>query len=380
MNVLVLTAYPPVLHMHGGGVRMFHNIRILAERHSVRVISFVESDDERDMLQSLDGICESVTAVRRVPDFRPHWFSLLPFLVREFSTPEMYRAVESEFQRKKVDVLQCEYLQMAQFYRRGVLNVLTMHETLSANAYEEFQRVVDPVAKLRAYYRWMGTLRYEVLMSRKFDRVVTMTDSDAQYLRSYSPDAHIRAIPIGIDPNEFTPWPEEPERTVEVLFVGNFRHSPNVEAAEFLVRRIAPSFPDLQFVIPGSHVPDSLPKRANVDLPGYVSDTRALYRRPNTIVAAPLFSGTGQRVKLLEAFAMGCPVISTSLGASGFPVRAGVEAFIADNAEDFAAALRRLVSSEELRRQLGAGAREMIVRGFSWQQVGLQLLELVERT
>jgi hypothetical protein len=96
MNILFLTAYPPVLHMHGGGVLMFHNIRILAEKHSVRVISFVESDEEREMLHSLDGICESVTAVRRVPDFRPHWLSLLPFLVREFSTPEMYQAVEKE--------------------------------------------------------------------------------------------------------------------------------------------------------------------------------------------------------------------------------------------------------------------------------------------
>src|SRR5205823_7964300 len=179
MNILFLTAYPPVLHMHGGGVLMFHNIRILAEKHSVRVISFVESDEEGEMLRSLNGICESVTAVRRIPDFRPHWLSVLPFLVREFSTPEMYQALESEFQRKKADVVQCAYLQMAQFYRRGLLNVLTLPETLSANAHEDFLRAVDPIEKLRAYYRWMSVLRYEVLMSRKFDRVVTMTESDS---------------------------------------------------------------------------------------------------------------------------------------------------------------------------------------------------------
>ena len=174
------------------------------------------------------------------------------------------------------------------------------------------------------------------------------------------------------------PWPEESVRPIEVLFVGNFRHAPNVDAAHFLAGQIAPRFPDLQFVVPGSHVPEDLPKRANVHFPGYVSDTRVLYRRPNTIVVAPLFSGTGQRVKLLEAFAMGCPVISTALGASGFPVRTEIEALIAESAEDFAAALRRLVSSLELRRLLGTKAREMIVRDFSWQQVGAQLLDLVE--
>jgi glycosyltransferase involved in cell wall biosynthesis len=378
MNILFLAAYPPVLHMHGGGVRMFHNIRILASKHCVRVVSFVEGEEEREMLRSLHGICESVTAIRRVPDFQPHWFSLLPFLVREFSTPEMYRVVDEEFQDRKVDVLQCEYLQMAQFHHPGALNVLTIHEPLSANAYETFLKTTDPIAKLRSYYRWMALLRYEVLMSRKFDRVVTMTEADADYLRSYSPDACIRAIPIGIDPEEFTPLPEDPSQQPTVLFVGNFRHEPNVEAADFLVREIAPAFPDVHFLICGSNVPDSLSRAANVTFPGYVRDTRKLYRTPNTIVAAPLFSGTGQRVKLLEAFAMACPVVSTSLGSAGFPIRNGIEALIADSAEDFRSALQQLLESEDLRRRIGANARAMIVANFSWDHIGSRLLDVVE--
>ena len=97
-------------------------------------------------------------------------------------------------------------------------------------------------------------------------------------------------------------------------------------------------------------------------------------------MVAPLFSGTGQRVKLLEAFSMGCPVISTSLGASGFPVRAGIEAMIGNNVEEFAVELKVLVSSHEMRRRIGANARQMIERDFSWQRVGAELLELVERT
>jgi glycosyltransferase involved in cell wall biosynthesis len=359
---------------------MFHNIRILGEKHNVRVISFVENDEERAMLDSLSGICESVTAVRRIPDFRPHWLSLLPFLVREFSTPEMYQAVEKEFQRKRVDVIFCAYLQMAQFYRRSVLNILSLPETLSANAYDDFLRAVDPIEKLRAYYRWMGVLRYEVLMSRKFDRVVTMTERDAEYLRSYSTNANITAIPIGIDLDEFSPWPEDSTRPVEVLFLGNFRHTPNVEAGEFLVRMIAPLFPDVPFAISGGNVPDSLRVGRNVHFPGYARDVRDLYRRPNTIVAAPLFSGTGQRVKLLEAFAMSCPVITTSTGASGFPITQGIEAVIADNATDFASRLKELLSSESLRSQMGAKARHMIERHFSWDSLAPRLLGLLERS
>jgi glycosyltransferase involved in cell wall biosynthesis len=138
-------------------------------------------------------------------------------------------------------------------------------------------------------------------------------------------------------------------------------------------------FPDVPFVISGGNVPDSLRVGSNVQFPGYAQDVRNLYRRPNTIVAAPLFSGTGQRVKLLEAFAMGCPVVTTSTGASGFPINDRVEAMIADSPSDFAARLRELLSSESLRSKMGATARLMIERHFSWDSLAPRLLSLVEK-
>ena len=94
MNILIVTPYPPVLHMHGGSVRMFHNIRLLAQKHCVRVLSFVENDEERLRLQSLGPICESITAIDRVSDLGAHWTSLTPFTVREFATPAMHQAVD----------------------------------------------------------------------------------------------------------------------------------------------------------------------------------------------------------------------------------------------------------------------------------------------
>src|SRR5215471_16612851 len=267
MNVLMLTAYPPVLHMHGGGVRMYHNIRILAQVHQVHVISFVENARELDLLKSLDGVCESITAVQRVPDFSPHWLSLDPFLVREFSTPAMTEAIEGVFQTKRIDVIQCEYLQMAQYRRPGVFSILTIHETLSANAYSLFESEQEPLVKFKLFYRWMQMLRYEVSATRSFDRVVTMTEYDARYLRSYAPDRDIRAIPIGIDPREFAPHASEPESALEVLFVGNFRHTPNIEAARFLVKEVAPSFLSLRFVLPGNNVPAELHTPSSVVMP-----------------------------------------------------------------------------------------------------------------
>ena len=378
MNILFLTAYVPVLHMHGGGVRMYHNIRILSEQHSVQVISFVEDDKDRERLKTVEAICESITAVQRIPDFRPHWLSVKPFLVREFSTPAMYAAVDHACRNKKVDVIQCEYLQMSQYRRRETFSILTIHEVLSSNAYQAFQKAREPIERFRLFYRWMSILNYEISVCNRFDRVVTMTKEDADYLRSYAHRAEIRHIPIGIDPAYFRPSLEEIERPVEVLFVGNFRHSPNVEAADFLLSEIAPHFPDVQFVIAGSYVPDTLPHTPNAVFPGYIADTRDLFHVPNTIFVAPIFSGTGQRVKLLEAFAMASPVITTPVGALGFSIRNGEQAMLANTASEFRAALRRLFCSYELRVRIGNEARRMIVDRFDWATVGREFLTLIE--
>ena len=378
MNILFLAPYPPVLHMHGGGVRMFHNIRILAEKHSVRVISFVENDEERELLKTVEPVCESITAIRRISDFGPHWFSLKPFLIHEFGTPEMYAAVDDAIRKKKVDVIQCEYLQMAQYRRPGTFSILTAHEAMSANGYQAFQDTSAPIGRLRLFSRWMATLNYEISMCNRFDRVVTMTKQDADYLRSYAHRASIRHIPIGIDPNHFQPAGSDPEHPIEVLFIGNYRHPPNVEAAEFLLKEVAPYFRNVRFVIAGSYLPEMPHAPANVVFPGYVADTRNLFHAPNTIFVAPLFSGTGQRVKLLEAFAMECPVVTTAVGAAGFPIVSGKQAFIANSAAEFRAALAALVSSRDLRVQAGRQARQMIVDNFSWNNIGRQFLDLVE--
>ena len=380
MNVLVVTAYPPVLHLHGGGVRMFHNIRILAEKHSVHVVSFVENEEERELLRSLDGICGSVSGVDRIPDLRPRPWSLDPTMMWYFDVPEMHRKVAEVVDRRRIEVLQCEYLQMTQFRRADLFTIWTAHEVMSANAYEEFLAENRPLEKIRSYYRWMAMLRYEVRAARSFDRVITMTEADADYLRSYAPAADVRPIPIGVDAHWYSPLDEHPDRRLDAVFLGNFRHTPNVEAVRFLIEHVVPYFPELHFQVAGSNVPDGLVDGAPVELRGYQADTRVLYDRPNTIVLAPLFSGTGQRVKLLEAFSMAMPVVTTSTGAAGFPVSDGKEAFVADNAEGYRAALRALCDSRQLRLEMGRSAREMILENFDWARLARGFLEAVAPT
>jgi len=222
-------------------------------------------------------------------------------------------------------------------------------------------------------------LNYEVSMCNAFDRVVTMTKEDAAYLQSYARSAKIHTIPIGIDAEYFQPAAQRSsDRPIQIVFVGYFRHTPNVQAAEFLLEEVAPHFPTVEFIIAGSYLPERLQKRSNAVFPGYIGDTRELFHGPNTIFAAPLFSGTGQRVKLLEAFAMGAAVITTSVGAAGFSAVHGQHALIADTPEEFRIAVAALISSSDLRAGLGKEARQMILGQFTWDRIGREFLRLVE--
>jgi glycosyltransferase involved in cell wall biosynthesis len=364
--------------MHGGAVMMYHNIRILARRHRVRVISYVESNEEREALKTLHDVCDFATGIPRFWKYNPHWFSLAPHLIHEFNLPEMREAVDREIREHRPDVIQCEYLQMAQHSRHGIFTVLTLPEVLSLNAHEAFAKENDPVEKLRLFHRWMGMLNCEIGACRRANRVVTMTEEDAKYLRSYLPKHDIRSIPIGIDTDWFLPRPEETVNPVELLFLANFRHTPNIEAAEFIAKHIVPRFPELKVTVAGPNVPERFLNEKRIDFTGYVADTRVLYRRPNTIVIAPLFSGTGQRVKLLEAFSMAMPVVTTSLGVAGFPVTNGKEAILAETPRQFVEAIQRLVDSVNMRVQIGSAARQMIIERYRWEQIATEVENVVK--
>jgi glycosyltransferase involved in cell wall biosynthesis len=357
---------------------MYHNIRILAQEHEVHVIAFVENDEERERVSGIAGICSSVKAIQRMSNISPNHLSLNPAQVPFFDTPAMHRAVNEACQRLDIHVLQCEYLEMAQFHRPGLFTVWSLIETLSPNARQQLRSERGPAAKIRACYQWMALLNYETSAAKRFDRVVTMTPRDAEYLRSYVPQVDIRMIPIGVDADHYVPSEVEPGDSLRVLFLGNFRHRPNIEAVRFLKDHLMPVFPDIRFQVAGDNLPAGVLHDTEAEVLGYLADTRPLYKRPNTVVVAPLFSGTGQRVKLLEAFAMGVPVVTTSRGASGLAVRHGTDAFIAETPDEFRAALTTLRDSRELRQNVGENARRMVTDRFDWDVLADRFLDVVK--
>ena len=388
LNILVLTAHPPILGASGGAARMYYNLRILASRHHVSLISFVEQDAERHCLAGLVSLgIEVKTVLRRAEPARHLWMPK-PREYDEFASAEFRTLVQQTLSGKHFDVVQAEFFQMAQHVPPDlpVLRVLTEHEIIFSNYRSAFEGETHLWRKCVKCYDWLVQLNYEARVCRNFHRIACMTDEDRTILSRFVAPSRLRTVPIGVDSSYFDPQqvPVE-ESSRRMLFVGNYRHPPNGDAIHFFVREVLPlirqEIPDADFCIAGSNA-HLLNQRVvgqadGVRVAGYVPDIRSCYRSAALFVA-PILTGTGMRVKLLEALSMGKAVVATPLAAQGFCSTHGQAMLTAETAEAFAEQAVKLLRNPELRSSLGANARQMIQEQYDWNVIGRQFLDLVE--
>src|SRR5581483_1396796 len=205
----------------------------------------------------------------------------------------------------------------------------------------------------RGLARWIDelrTLRYEVAAVDGADDVVVMSDADRRALARFVANRRLHVVPNGVSCRDF-PFRDARPELATILFVGFFRHDPNVEAVLWFAREVLPRvrarIPSASFRVVGAYPPAAVTELAGeiegLELAGMVPETASHYRRAAVFVA-PILRGSGTRLKILEAMASGCPVVSTTIGAEGLGAGDG-EIRIADDPASFADAVCALLAS-----------------------------------
>ena len=394
LSVLFVSPYPIYPPTHGGGVFMYQTICELAKLCDLHLIIMLDWEHELEAHQMLRSMVESIEFLIRWEPTRKVLGSPQPHAVKEFDIPDLRYLIDKQIMLQKIDVLQLEYTVLGQYCGqfRQIPSVLFEHDVYFQSISRGFPFVTSPFKKLQYAWEYLRAIRYELGMLPTADRVQVCSRDNREFLESYLPRLRGRiddSFRAGIDPSQyqFRGTGREPDT---VLFLGSFRHLPNQEALDWFLKhvwdRVLSTRPGTRLIVIGSDPPPLHSLSAslrNVELVGFVPDVKDCLARYRVFIC-PILSGSGVRVKLLEAFAAGIPTVSTRLGAEGLTTEDGTICGLADDPEGFANWVIRLLEDEDAAVELTHRARAYVeehrdIRRMTAARVDSYRQELVMR-
>jgi len=372
LSVLFVSPYPIYPPIHGGGVFMYQTIRELAKLCELHLIILLDYERELAAHQHLLDICASVEFMVRLEGKEKAFGAIEPHAVREFRNRDLEWLIHRQILQKRVDVLQLEYTVMAQYAGafRQIPSIVFEHDIYFQSIARGLPYMRGALSRLQACWEYLRAMRFEIRELPRADRIQVCSADNREVLESFLPQLSGRiddGFRAGIDTSryEFRPCDREPNT---MLFLGSFRHGPNQEALAWFISRVLPSvtrrLPEARLVVVGSDPPPphSLPEASNIELVGFVEDVREPLGR-YAVFLCPILSGSGVRVKLLEAFAAGIPVVSTTVGAEGLTRCDGEICALADDPETFADRVIELLANTAKARAMAERARADVVAG-----------------
>ncbi len=382
LRVLVVSPYLPFPLSHGGAVRIYNLCRSLAGRVDFVLACFREARET----VCYEELHEVFREVYVVDVDEKHSDPAVPKQVAEYRNAAMSDLIRSLCLEHKVDVVQLEYTQMAEYRDdTGAVPVILVEHDITFSLYRQLADFNSRPQTRRDFQQWLEFERSALQCS---SQVWTMShDERAVALDHGAPRNGTKVIPNGVDLRRFTPAPK-PAGPPVVLFVGSFRHLPNLLAFESLRTSIMPAVwhecPDaVLHVIAGPHHERAadlagkahlLATHPRIVLDGFVQDVRPAYRAADVVaVSLPLSAGTN--IKLLEAMACGRAIVSTSAGCRGLDLTNGRELLVAELDASFPASLVELLRDEGLRNRIASEARRTAELRFGWDTIGEDALD-----
>jgi GT2 family glycosyltransferase/glycosyltransferase involved in cell wall biosynthesis len=371
LKVLMVCPYPLSPPIHGGAVFMNQAVKHLGRLVDLHLVVMVDYPKEIDAHAELIEYTASMEFLIRLEGQPKGLGAITPFAVREFRDQELEWKIHRIIATRNIDVVQLEYTNMGQYagpYRQ-LAWVLFEHDVYFQSIWRQLPSM-RMIQKPKAFLEYLRALRYEIRTLPRLDRVQVCTAANRDFLLSFVPELEGRIdhdVRAGIDTSLYE-YAEGGREPFTLLFLGSFRHTPNQVALKWLLDRVMPriliSEPRARLKVAGSDPPaaHTMPTYDGaVELLGFVPEVQEPLRR-YSIFLCPILSGSGVRVKLLEAFAAGIPCVSTRIGAEGLTKQDGEFCALADSPEEFADAVLRLMADPAAAAAMARRARRYVER------------------
>ncbi|MCP4165607.1 MAG: glycosyltransferase [Chloroflexi bacterium] len=388
LKLLIVLPTSPLPIFSGGRQRMYHTIRLLAARHDVTVASFWRDEEARLGLQQLAE--ELAITVLPVPyeRMRPNRhlpsallrrlkgrFGSLPADIYLWDQPNMHEAVNRVLATQPVDIIQVEWPYLSTYalaHSEELPTLLITHDIFSVAL--ERRANVSTDAREQHHLREQATAwkHFERDLYPRFSAVGAMSAVDADFIRKRAPATNITLLANGVDTEAIPPGALRADAN-HLLFVGSPTHPPNLDGACWFLTEVWPDLfrqnLDLKLTLVNLNHPHVVAcKQPGVTITGRLPDLDLVYQQAD-IVIVPLRAGSGTRLKILEAFAYGVPVASTTVGYEGLDVIPAEHLLVADTATAMAAAIRKLRADQSLRQRLATAGRRLAESKYAWSHI-----------
>ena len=375
MKILFLSRWFPYPMNNGSKIRIHNLLRGLSQHHDVTLLSFADLPGVSPEASEVQEICAKVVVVPW-KEFDPTTIrarlailNLKPRSIVDTFSPEMARAITKTLNEQAYDLIIASQLQMTAYYPY-FQGIPAIFEEFEIGLFSDRAFSSDGKMRLRQALTWFKLRTYLSKLLNAFQACTVASEQERQLLVRNFPGfkKKVALIPNCLNLDEYKGVRAE-KKPNTLIFSGPFKYRVNYDAMLWFVGKVFPlileQIPDTQLVITGDHANLPLPSTQNITLSGYVDDIKSLIASCSVSIA-PLLSGGGTRLKILEAMALGTPVVATSKGAEGLDATDGKDLLHANFPAEFAECVIRLLKDDVLRMELAGNASLLVQEKYNW--------------
>jgi glycosyltransferase involved in cell wall biosynthesis len=376
-RILIISPVTPYPIHHGAGSTIYGYIRALREAFDIIFAGFCPERFQRQAQEGLSAICRKAVLFSEPPRRKLDAFSRIPFLFSNLQSDDMHRAVDRILTEDCPDLVQVEYLGMADYAQAARCPRIARAPVLEWwHYYLNWQRTHGLRSRLENLFWSLDAVRHNRRTLQNFDWILVTSEEERRRALDLVPGVHAEALPYSlIDCEQFKPAPRPPQ-DLQMLFVGFLPHTPNAEALAYFIREELPLVrsqePEARLVVVGegaSNALQGLMHDHGVDYRGYVEAIKEVYWKSRVYIA-PVSSGGGIRTKIIEAMAAGVPVVTNSFAPVGLGLLPDRHILVRDRPQESAAAILRLLRDDDYWQSIRQPARLLVENSYSLQRVG----------
>jgi polysaccharide biosynthesis protein PslH len=385
MKIFVLLSRFPYPLEKGDKLRAYNQIREISKKHEVILCALNEGRIHPSAVEQLSHFCSSVniiqlSKVRRLWSFFKAVFNGIPFQVAYFYQCKAKYKIQSLIEKHQPDIIFCQLLRVVEYMKEVSIPKVLDYQDVFSKGIQRRINTASFLFKPLLKEEFRRLLKYEHFAFELFENKTIISDPDRQLIPHPRKD-EIVVVPNGVDTDYYHPI--EREKKYDLIFSGNMGYPPNVNSAEFLVKKILPlvhlKMPEVNLIIAGANPSAGvLALRSKyVTITGWVEDMRECYASARIFIA-PMQIGTGLQNKLIEAMSMQLPCITSALANNALGSVHEKEILVGNSAEEYVEFIVSLLNDPAKANEISLCGLNFVLKNYNWETHTSKLITLFE--